>query len=151
MSYTITLCDRSFMNITNAGITIEATTPYPGGIVLDTQSNGTIGGRYGATLSFAPSRQRFNIEINAPGTGYAPLVLPDLNGDLIPHTINVILLPIPPSFSGSSPTTTAAVRPFIESQDWTPDQMGAVFSTITSLCILKGIPGSEHRDIRRAA
>jgi hypothetical protein len=40
MSYTITLCDAAFADVTTTKIQLEATTPA--GTVLDSQSNGSI-------------------------------------------------------------------------------------------------------------
>jgi hypothetical protein len=148
MSYTVTLSDSSFNDVPDTSIQLEAVTP--GGTVLDSQGNGVVSTGNGATLSFTPARQRFSLEIDTAGTRYAPLVLKNLNGDRHPQTIDVILLAMPTSSSGPNPTTTAAVRPFIQRQSWVPEQRAAVYTTIDTLCILKGVPGSASRHIRRA-
>jgi hypothetical protein len=149
MTYTVTLCDNNFHNVADNRILLQAVTPK-GGVVLDSQQNGTIGGTNGAILSFMPAQQRFNLEIDTRGTTYAPLVLPDLNGDRRPQAINVILLPKPTRHTGPKPTTAAAVRTFIQRQNWTAEEVAAVYTTINTLSILKGVPRSEFRPIRRA-
>jgi hypothetical protein len=150
MSYTVTLCDRNFRNVVHSGITLNALTP--GGTLLASQPNSSMGGRYGAVLSFTPAQRRFYLEIHAIPAGYATLVLRDLNGDRHPQTINVILLPVPASGTGtgSSPTTTRDIRPYIQNQSWLDDEKDAVNTAISALSILNGMPGSQLRTTRGA-
>jgi len=112
MSYIITLGDASFVDMTTPSIQLEATTP--GGTVLCSLSNGPVGRGYGATLTFIPARQRFNVEINTTGTRYAPHVLEDLNGDRQPQTIDVLLLMAPTGSSGPRPSQSAQ----LQSNEW---------------------------------
>lgn len=147
MSYTVTLCDSSFSNVIDTGIYLEAVTS--GGTVLDSKPNSTISGGNGATLSFAPARQIFHLEIDTIGTIYAPLVLKDLNGERHPQTINVILLPVPSNSTGTGPTSPAAIQVYIQRQSWTPAEVAGVYTTINTLSVLKTVPGSELRHIRR--
>jgi len=152
MTYTVTLCDDKFRNVTNSSIRLRAFTT-PGGTVLDSQPNGSMGGSDGATLTFTPAQHRFNLEIHAIPAGYGTLVLPDLNGDRHPQTINVILLPIPARGTGTAgtpPTTTGAVRSFIQIQSWLEEEKAAVNTTINSLSILKGITRSQYGATRGA-
>lgn len=135
MSYTITLCDASFLDVTTPAIQLEATSP--GGTVLCSLANAPLGGRYGGTLTFNPARQRFNVEINTSGTRYAPLVLENLNGDRHPQTINVLLLLMPTGSSGERPSTSAELQRFIRSQDWSIEEKGAVYQSIRTLAYLK--------------
>jgi hypothetical protein len=135
MTYTITLCDSLFSDVLTSSIHLEATTS--GGTVLCSQSNGLVTGGYGATLSFTPARQRFNIEINTAATSFAPLVLEDLNGNRHPQTINVVLLTMPAGSSGTRPSTTAQLQQFIRGQSWSDEEKGAVYATMRTLSYLK--------------
>jgi hypothetical protein len=148
MSYTVTLCDASFADVTTPAIHLEATTP--GGTVLCSLTNGPIARGYGGTLTFTPTRQRFNVEINTSGTRYAPLVLEDLNGDRHPQTIDVLLLMMPTGSSGKRPSTSAQLQSFIGGQSWSSEEKGAVYQTISTLSYLKRQTSDRVKHMRQS-
>jgi hypothetical protein len=149
MTYAVTLCDSSFADIMVTTIVLEATSS--GGTVLSSLNNGVVAGGYGAALAFTPPNQRFNIEIDTTGTIYAPLVLEDLNGNRHPQTINVILLTPPMSSQGQRPSTAGAVKQFIQQQQWTDEEVAAVYATMKSLSYANRRAGSRTQQIRKHA
>jgi hypothetical protein len=135
MSYTVTLCDTAFSDVISPLIDLEATTSA--GVVLANQTNKQIAGGYGAVMSFVPQRRRFNVEIVTSNTGFAPLVLQDLNGDRHPQTINVILVRLPSRASGPPPTSASGFAQYIGQQGWAAEEVDAVYTTINTLRYVK--------------
>ena len=149
MTYTVTLCDASFSDVRTTAIRLEATSS--GGTVLSSFNNGPVHGGFGATLSFTPSRQRFNIEIDTTGTSYAPLVLEDLNGDRQPQTINVVLLSLPTHSGGRRPSAATDIEKYVQQQGWSNEEIGAVYTTVRALLYAKRQIGNRLQIMRKNA
>jgi hypothetical protein len=153
MACRVTLCDDTFTAINNSKIDIEAYDPV-GFVSIDRQPNTRLSAAgvtpqvWGASLTVGLN-DIYNVVIDATGTSFASNVLEDINGAETPE-LDVILFATTAAVSPTKPgpSTSAAVKKYVQSQPWPDVAKKAILSSIHTYSFLRAAPDNKFKELR---